>query len=187
MGTFLGRGLKSNTAPERQYVNNDAAESGQARSNAGLFDPSIKDVVKGLTSKDTVVDAYKAIARVSGQDWKTDDPRVGVLSMLAWYGRNYYPRRYLELGIMQADGYGVIASTCPSTEICAIEHLKGPNSVYLMANVLKKTREEGLRTHLHLLTADHLQSLKRLERIAATFPDFDLAYIRIETIADSIP
>lgn len=81
----------------------------------------------------------------------------------------------------------VVASACPSVQICAISDMRGEMPGKFLNTQLHRLADIGHRGCFHFLNEDGLQLVARLAKIGRVFADFDLIFLDLDsTIAQNV-
>jgi hypothetical protein len=143
--------------------------------------PSFSQAISEILSEKTMQHVSTVLRKLHHDDFEEVGAKLCSLQFLAWYVLHRYPRKYLELGAMEADGYGIVASGCPSAEVCGIESLQGFVSNGLLHSFFDAITGLGLRSHFRIINSDPKESVQRLKN-GSGGAEFDLIYLRREKL-----
>jgi hypothetical protein len=124
--------------------------------------------------------------RLAKYNHRITNEDIDGLLVLSWYSLNYFPRRYIELGVPNGCNAGIVASASPATEVYLVDRWEGPRTgisrqdqsdpVYLSLMLY----EAGLRGYLQFINGETVTALERLKTSFVGPFEFDLALARTE-------
>jgi hypothetical protein len=116
---------------------------------------------------------------------------INALLLLSWYSINFFPRQYVEFGLLNGASAGIVASASPSTEIYLVDHWKGlqvespwQGKAYpgYLACMLY---DAGQRGYLQFINGEISTAVQRLKESFVGPLSFDLALVRLERLGAS--
>lgn len=139
---------------------------------------SLPETVRSL-QHDGVHHHVKSICRaLARKNWWVPHSDIDALYFLTWYSMHYFPRSYLEYGVLGGYGAAVVGSSCPSVEIYAVDHWEGisyDNSPPIIADLI---REVGFRGRIRFVNGETSTAVRRLRDSSVGALSFDLLSIR---------
>ena len=160
------------------------SESQSVENNSAMA-PSIDDTVEEIKSPQVFEHVAKVMKALYPTDWADRIESLSGLCLLAWYGAQRLPRRYLEVGLQGPDACAVVVAACPAAQICEVDALEGNLPGKRLSALLSVLIGVGLRSHLHFLNCEMQDIGHRLATLSSGFPDFDLIHLRAERLPAS--
>jgi hypothetical protein len=111
--------------------------------------------------------------------------------MLSWYSLSYFPRRYVEFGVLNGCNACIVVSASPAAEVYLVDRWEGPRTgisrqdksdpVYLSLMLY----EAGLRGYLQFINGEIATAPERLRKSFVGPFGFDLALVRAEAFGET--